>query len=267
MVRIIVVPALDPNDLSADGERRRELVRKIAMRTNRQNRIKRWNLVANDEFQNSLARYFRRHQLFYERREGEWRLQGSGLKSVGIKRGPNLKQMAQWIASTQWSAKQLGPAIAKGNVDELFEDEAYEKIARTKPEIAYRIYLLQSRIGASLNDLADKRRYIANLRRHIGLSLIAVALKALDTEGLSIRDDAIKRLGELTALWTPFIKTCVDQINQSYKSQAAAYRVKTGKDLSVNNFFKTQTYLQSVLNGVPTPAQRRAARKLVKGSG
>lgn len=68
------------------------------------------------------------------------------------------------------------------------------------------------------------------------------------------------------SLWTAFIKACVDQINQSYKSQAAAYRVKTGKDLSVNNFFKTQTYLQSVLR-VPTTVQRRAAKKLAKGSG
>src|SRR6266567_2282340 len=92
---------------------RKELVRKISIRSNLQNPIKKWSLVSNDDYQQSLARYFRKKKLFYERRTKEWNFRRSELKSRGIRKGPELKWLTQLIASTYWDQKQLGPAIAK----------------------------------------------------------------------------------------------------------------------------------------------------------
>jgi hypothetical protein len=57
MVRIIEVPPLGPNDFSNQAAKRRDVIDKISIRSNRQNPIKKWNLVSNDEFQHDLARF------------------------------------------------------------------------------------------------------------------------------------------------------------------------------------------------------------------
>ena len=58
MVRIIEVPPSTNHDLPQQVEQRKAVIHKISIRSNLQNPIKRWNLVANDDFQNDLSRYF-----------------------------------------------------------------------------------------------------------------------------------------------------------------------------------------------------------------
>lgn len=97
MVRIIEVPPLDPNDFSAQATKKRDVIDKISIRSNRQNPIKPWNLVSTDDFQHSLARFFRKQRLYYERRDKEWAYRRTELKSLGISRGPDIKWMTQLI--------------------------------------------------------------------------------------------------------------------------------------------------------------------------
>jgi hypothetical protein len=73
MVRLIKIPRPALSDLRALAERRRDIIRSISLRSNFQNPIKKWNLRANDDYQHTLARYFRDKKLFYERRQNEWR--------------------------------------------------------------------------------------------------------------------------------------------------------------------------------------------------
>src|SRR5574340_90164 len=56
MVRIIEVEPPRPDDLSHDAQSRKELIAKIAVRTNFQNPIKKWDLVSNDDFQHEIDR-------------------------------------------------------------------------------------------------------------------------------------------------------------------------------------------------------------------
>jgi hypothetical protein len=51
MVRIIELPQLNGDELTQQSELRRQTIEKIAVRSNRQNPIKSWDLVANDDFQ------------------------------------------------------------------------------------------------------------------------------------------------------------------------------------------------------------------------
>src|SRR5206468_534472 len=81
MVRIIEIPA--PRN-ATEVQKRRQIIDKIAVRSNQQTPIKRWNLVSNDEYQLELFRYFRRKNLFYERRVKEWTQRRTHLKNVGV---------------------------------------------------------------------------------------------------------------------------------------------------------------------------------------
>ena len=177
MVRIIEVrPPRSPEE----AERRKEVIRKIAIRSNSQNNIKKWDLVSNDEFQLELARHFRTKKLFYERRRKEWSQRRTKLKSVGIKRGPELKRLAQLITSYYWDDKLLGPVAAK-KPDELFEGPKYDKITQTPPEVAYQLFLLDSVIEGHVQELARTTRYVKNLARHMKHALLALIVRALQS--------------------------------------------------------------------------------------
>ena len=132
------------------------MIDKISIRSNRQNPIKPWNLVSTDDFQHDLARFFRKQRLYYERRDKEWAYRRTELKSLGISRGPDIKWLAQLISSYDWDSKLLGPVPAKARLGELFEGKSYELIKKTKPELAYQLYLLGQVLENSVKQLAGR---------------------------------------------------------------------------------------------------------------
>ena len=114
MVRIIEVPPSDNHDLPQQVEKRKAVIHKISIRSNLQNPIKRWNLVANDDFQNDLSRYFWGKKLYYERRQYEWKYRKLELGSVGISRGPDIRWATQLIASYYYDRKKLFVKVSGG---------------------------------------------------------------------------------------------------------------------------------------------------------
>jgi len=148
---------------AADAEEdAKEVIHKISMRSNQQNPIKRWNLVSNDDFQNDLARHFWAKHLYYERRQNEWRMRKMELQSIHINRGPELRWMVQLIASSHYNSRKLGPAVAQGQINLLFEEDSYAVIRSTSPEKAYQLFVLGEIMGSSLRRLRGSKRYIAN---------------------------------------------------------------------------------------------------------
>src|SRR5207249_2334847 len=130
----------------AQVARKREVVNKISIRSNQQNPIKCWNLVANDQFQISVYRFFRSRGYFYERREKEWSYRSRELRSAGIVKGPNIKFLAQLIAAFHWDNSKLGPVTARSNVAELFSGGTYEGIRTTPLETVCQVFLLNGLI-------------------------------------------------------------------------------------------------------------------------
>lgn len=257
MVRIIEIPPPTSAELASQTAKRKDVIHKISIRSNLQNPIKKWNLVSNDDFQNQLARYFRKKKLFYERRDKEWRYRRTELKSLGICRGPHIKRLAQLIASHYWDKKQLGPATAKVGVSELFEDKQYDLIRNTPPELAYQIYLLDEIIWAAFSRLSDQKRYVANLSGHIDLALFSVIVKVLESSGGDWGSERFtsfleEQLENESARWVRLTKAAVDHIRGFYKRQAKAYRRTEGKELTFNNYFKSPGYVTKILKA-PIP--------------
>ena len=100
MVRIIEIPPFKGEDIGEQVEKRRDTLNKISIRSNRQNPIKKWDLVSNDDFQLDIYRFFRRKGWFYERRIREWNQRSRELRSVNINKAINIKTLAEYIVSS-----------------------------------------------------------------------------------------------------------------------------------------------------------------------
>jgi len=272
MVRIIEIPPIEGDDLPKQIEARKDVLNKISIRSNRQNPIKKWDLVSSDDFQLELYRYFRRKGFFYERRDREWSQRSRELKSVGIERGPGIKSMTQLIASFYWDNKKLGPAIAKHSLGELFEEEAYDFIHHTPPELAYQIYVVGWNLDTCYRQLAKSKQYIANLRGHINLTLFAVVVKVLQSAGARWGDPEFTQLLEQQwesdewstghyVRWQQLTKACVDYIRAYYNKENAEFLKVEGDRLAFANYFKSQTYIATIMCS-PIPSK---LTKLAKG--
>ena len=265
MVRIIEIPPLGADDLPSQAERRRQIIRKIALRSNSQNNIKKWDLVSNDEFQLNLARYFRTKKLFYERRRREWKERHTELKSVGVKRGPEVKRLAQLIASYYWNNKLLGPVAAR-NPAELFQGKGYEKITETTPETAYQLFLLDDVIKTHVDELAESKQYVSNLARHMKYALLALIVRTLQSVNAEIGPEEIGRIIELehqapSSRWRRFVGRAIDHIRDAYKLEDRSYRKREKRPLSAANFFKSQASVNNIFPGAMSRTLAMAARK------
>jgi len=277
MVRIIQIPPVADNDLAEQVTYKKEIIRKIAVRSNQQNPIKKWDLVSNDDFQLELYRYFRQKGYFYERRQGEWQQRSRGLKNVGtrLRRGPGIKKSTQLIASFYWNKKKLGPAIAKQEVGELFEGETYDLICETPVELVYQIYLVNDDLEGAYWELANSKRYIAYLKGHINLTLLAVVAKTLKAAGADWGKEEFSQLlekqreqwwgwGGYSAPWRKLTKACIDHIVTHYKKEARAVYKAEGYEPTYPHYFKNQSYVAKILNAPIPGTLTKLARKVLQ---
>jgi hypothetical protein len=265
MVRIIGVPSLDPHDFSTPAEKRRDIINKISVRSNRQNPIRPWNLVSTDDFQHGLARFFRQKKLFYERRAREWSDRRTELRSQGIRRGPDIRWMAQLISSYHWKEKQLGPVAAK-SLGELFDGRPYALIKASKPELAYHLYLLGIMLDGAVRELAKSKRYIEHFGWQAQFALLSLCVKAFQSTGITFggADTEFLESADQNRKWLAFCKLGIDHIRVRYLEDARKFKQKRGEELTLANYFKSQAYASRVLDR-PVPLQmRRAASQIAR---
>ncbi|MGH9689973.1 MAG: AIPR family protein [Candidatus Acidiferrales bacterium] len=267
MLRIIEIPPLSPNDFSEQATKRRKIIDKISIRSNRQNQIKKWNLVSNDDFQHSLARFFRKKRLYYERRSNEWSYRRTELKGLGIGRGPDIKWLTQLIASDNSDKKQLGPAAAKSRLGELFDGEAYEVIKRTKPETAYELYLFWERVERCIKQLASTKRYIAHFGWQAQFVLFSLCVKAFRSAGIEFGAAQLPSFlesSEISRHWLAFCKLGIDQIRTEYRKQAKKYKATTYQDLTLANYFKSPKNAARILDRPVPVGMVKLARQITR---
>jgi hypothetical protein len=275
MVRIVSSPPAKGSDAPEKAAEKKEIINRISIRSNQQNPIKKWNLVANDDFQMELARRFRREGLFYERRDGEWRSRRAQLKSVGIEAGPDIKWLMARIACYHWKSRRLGPALAKGNVGELFEGDAYDLLRRdTTAELAYQLYLLGDMVAGSLYALGQRAQRYENARRHIDLVVLSLVCRAVGEAG------AAWRRGDWTAMlqeqwnswddvsksWRDLTRAAADVVLVRYKRTAVRVKRQEGEDLTLKNFVRRQSEMSAILMSRIQGQLKRMARVTLETS-
>lgn len=249
MVRVIQVERVAANEPVVEAERKKLIIDKIATRSNSQNPIKTANLRANDSFQHGLARMFRRHKLFYQRRAGEWDRRRSELKQIGIARGPKMEHVAQLIASCERERPGLGPAAAKNSVDKLFDDVPYGELRKVDPDVVYQLHLLDAAIDEARAALGKKSTYRAMIKtigRHSELAVIALVAKAVDALRVWGADSFTQWL-ERDPDIEKIVRMVLVSLYSSYKIEAREYKKTKQKELTANNFFKSSRYLDSIV--------------------
>lgn len=261
MVRIIEVPPTNDNDLPLQVEKRKEIIHKISIRSNLQNPIRRWNLVANDDFQNELSRYFWDRHRYYERRQHEWKYRKLELQSVGIRHGPDIRWMTQLIASFYFDRRGLGPAVAQGRLNSLFEEEPYALVRVTRPAMAYQLYLLAEIVERAMRRLAARKKYIRNVRGYADLSTFSLVARALREGGVQFGRENLNAVFEEQhhadkTIWETAVKAAIDHVLADFERVSAVALRRDGKRLTPANYFKNTT-LVSNLMGRPLPSQLR----------
>jgi hypothetical protein len=251
MVRIIEIPPLSATGLPTESAKRKDIIHKISIRSNRQNDIKKWDLVSNDDFQHELARHFRTKNFYYERRRKEWSQRRTELKSLGIKKGPELKQLTQLLASFYWNHKLLGPVAAKSELGKLFDGRPYDQIKETPPELAYQLFLLSSIIEKATTELARHKRYVANLAGHMRFALFAFVVKALQGAKVALNSQEFTKTLEaeiegVTVEWYHFTEQAIRHIHVSYGADAKRYKKSQKQVLTLANYFKSNAYVSKI---------------------
>jgi AIPR protein len=109
--------------LEMDTLGQRGLLNAIVRRTNTQNPMKAMNLAAHDSEQLFIARYLDGLQVFYERREKEWRNEKRSILNGYIV--VSMKELAQWSGVT---TGDIGLGTARARVATLFMESQYKKL-------------------------------------------------------------------------------------------------------------------------------------------
>lgn len=273
MVRVIEIEPPRGDGLENKIRLRKEIIGKIAVRSNQQNPIKSWDLASNDDFQLELYRTFRSKGYFYERRDREWNQRSRELRSVGIRYGTSIKWHTQLISSFNWKRPRLGSVVSK-NVSDLFEGEVYEAIRETPAELAFQLYLVDDSLLECRSDLAADKVYIFNLKFHGYFAMFSLVVRALTEVGAKWGDpDFTTLLNEQrkeyypahSNNWRKLTKACIDHMLAAYKKQARLYAKREGQELSYANYFKTQGYIAKMLKAGLSGEIKRSARAVLKG--
>ena len=268
LIKVIQLPVLKKSeeDFPEEVKKRKEIIAKIAMRTNHNNKIVPWDLVANDDFQQELARYFRTKGLFYERRRKEWNVRADELKAVGVFRGPEIKEMAQLIASFNWNNKLLGPARAYSKAAELFVGKPYEALTKTNAVLAYQLHFLDKIILDCRKRVAKESKKLGALKkkpRFALFSMLTRTLQSLDFPWKSTEASSyLESLCRHSRPWDRLIRILMQRIRSEYEAAVERYLREQDVELSVGNFFKSQEDVMKMLHApVPATAKREAKKR------
>lgn len=268
LVRVVKVPAIDGSQSATALRERRELIANISTRSNRQNPIKKWNLVANDDYQTEVARVFRRRQLFYQRRVGDWKKQRLDLKEAGVREGPLVTTLMQILASARWNDPDLGPANAKNRLDALFNEAAYRKMTARPPTDAVTLYVLYSRLDSALAARARRTAWVDRMRRHARLAMFAVLMRLLEERRLtSLQLARLADAPESDVDWDALAYALAAFVRRTWEHAKPVYKRSEGVDLTINNFVKSGVHVRRLTHGaIPQPV-RTSVTGLLSSSG
>lgn len=265
MLRIIRVPQVNARKENSDS--RKLLVDKIAQRTNSQNPVKVWSLRSNDDYQMSIYRVYRSIGIHYDRKIGEFNQNVRLGRSRGLALGPNITQLAQAIASSGY-ARDLGPGIAKTGKKKLFSDPVYTQITKVSDSTALLLGLLFIIVQSQLARTTGKLSLA--LARNANLFVYRLIVDGMKGAGFRF-DKRLERYlidlvvgskkGNRDSHFCALVNAALTQARGAYLSK----RKQAGfQDLSLNNFFKNETYLADVISGRRHPGRKviNAAREL-----
>lgn len=243
MVRIIQI-STESTSLSEKISMRKEAIRKISIRTNMQNPIKKWDLVANDDFQNSIFEFFLKNKIWYERRQKEWQYKKEVHRQHKLKYGTDVKNMMQILACYYFEFDYLGPAIAQGNLGSLFGETPYKKLVKTEIPMTFYLFKLYNLFQNSFKAIYTRERN--SVPKEYKFLLFTLFLKDLKTNKL-LSTNHLTRIVVENVITASNLKSYNENLIKHIKSCFAECNITHKKDsskiLTPSVFSKNKTYV------------------------
>jgi len=248
MVKIIEISDNLDKDKMKARERRKEIIRKISIRSNMQNAVKKWNLVANDDFQNEVAQMFWNKRLYYERRQNEWKLKKENLRSINISQGPSLQWMMQLLSCYHFAEPNLGPHISQASLNKIFDEDPYSTIQKTDLETIYQLYLLGEIIKKTIRENSRGIDKIFYLRFIIVSILVRIVIESnIPQWGYSELTLLLEDPEGIHILkFTRVIKKVLNSTMQQYKKARRSQK----EDIDILSYVKSKSMIYPLLEDV-----------------
>ncbi len=250
MVKIVSIPALSQKEWGEKVAERKEIIKKIAMRTNRQNTIKLADLVANDDVQQEISMFFRRKGYYYERRQREWLVRKVDLQAAGIDKGPRLKNLMQICASYLWNS--VGPAKARSSVQKLFGNDIYPHLTDVSPHVLYYLWLIMLSLEESAARVSMKgSAQLKSISKYANYALLSLMAKALVAARINLEKGVNATTIEQSRRgrernWDLLVKSQLMAISRAFRA-ARKEDHKKGYEVTVANYFKNASHMKNLL--------------------
>ena len=191
-------------------------------------------------------------------------------EATRISRGPDIRWATQLIASYYHDQKKLGPAVAQGKLNELFEEDTYTIIRSSPPRLVYQLYLLAEISGRCLRRLSSSKQYISNVYGYIDLSAFSLICRALSEAGLPLGEEDLefaieKAYDEDSHEWLPAMKCLVDHILADYSRAKRKALRQEDSELTAANYFKSTKHIGLLLQK-PIPRHVKRMAQIIKRS-
>jgi hypothetical protein len=250
MVKIVSIPALSQREWGEKVAGRKEIIKRIAVRTNRQNTIKLADLVANDDVQQQIALFFRRRGFYYERRQREWQVRKVDLQAAGIDRGPRLKNLMQISAAYLWDS--VGPAKARSSVQQLFGKDIYPHLTGASPNVLYCLWLVMLSLEESAARVSKKgSAQLKSISKYANYALLSLTAKTLVATRINLEKGVNATTVEQSRrgrerIWDRLVKSQLTAISRAFRAARKEDR-KKGYEVTVANYFKNASHMKKLL--------------------
>jgi hypothetical protein len=258
LTRVLVVKPEDADHPT------RKFVNDVVFRMNQQNPMRASNLRSNDDVQVALAGQLAVYRVFYERREGEWASRRRVLKNQGFHRLRS-RDLAQVLAACD---SKYGPVVAKGKIDRLFDEPAYDDLFYSPfPEIRLKwlLYTVTSEVIWETKIRGTKPKQ----RRQAGWAVLSIIHECFRRSPAYAEVVASPAATSNLWGWSDQTTGLWELAEAVLKDAWAAWVLANRKDrqLDPNNFFKADKHIKVFLaKCVRKYAQRadKAAKQLLR---
>ena len=248
MVRIIEIPYNDSIS-GIERRKRKEIIHNISIRSNMQNPVKKWNLVANDDFQLELSRYFWSKHYYYERRQNEWKQKSKDLKNLKISKGIDVRNMMQILSCLYFKNKKLGPVVALATSGDLYDSDLYKILRETSSSIVFDAWQCFEHVKKTISN--EKISKIFPIKKYISIKyhVFSLLLAKYSKKDMNIGDIIafIEDKSNESQIFYEVEDVC-KKIYNHYNSIMKTQQHDDNLSIEFSTYLKNNSYFDELLN-------------------
>lgn len=257
LVRVIVIPS--------EKKEQKDLINEIIFRTNQQNKMFTYELRANDRIQVQIAKEFLEKGIFYERKKKEWETNKWRFTDQNFQHLPSTKLSQILMACKEKWNSESGVAVARKNIEYLFEKEVYKDLFDVPFSEIYFKYKLYRFINEVL---LYKRRSLERKQKNATLlTCLAILWVAIErSKYLNIWFNKLQQMPTKMEIknreTTSLQKVAIKVFDLCWRFWGA--QQKKNRDLNIHDFFKSSSWNTKMISANSKKFDRQIENAIYK---